>query len=384
MKKNNEKKKSPRFGNLIVILMYLAVGGVCGFLITDTMNALPLGEDPFLKLFVFATSLFLLVWVHYLSILLHEGGHLVAGLLTGYGFSSFRIGSQMLVKEKGRLRFRRLSLFGTGGQCLLTPPPLVDGKCPYILYNLGGSLSNLFFAALFFGLSFHCYTLPLLRMLLLMAALIGFAFALTNGIPLRTDAVNNDGKNTLEMRKNPRALYAFWLQMAINEKTAEGVRLRDMPQEWFLLPERGEWDDGLLSSVAVFCENRLMDEHRFPEAKALSEALLAKGDGVPGVYRFLLSADLLYLCALSGDREGATALYDKKQKSFMKQMASFPSVIRTDLALALLFGDEEKKRRAEARFERVKRTHPYTADIESEEELIGLLYEAMGKESGLS
>ncbi len=384
MKKNNAKKKSPRFGNLIAILMYLAVGGVCGFLITDTMNALPLGEDAFLKLFVFATSLFLLVWVHYLSILLHEGGHLVAGLLTGYGFSSFRIGNHMIVKEGGRLRFRRLSLLGTGGQCLLTPPPLVDGKCPYILYNLGGSLLNLLSAALFFGLSYLCPHLPVLRMLLLLAALIGLVFALTNGLPLRTGMVNNDGRNTLEMRRNPRALYAFWLQLAISAQTAEGVRPRDMKEEWFLLPEEDTWDDALLSTIAVFCENRLMDAHRFEEARHLAERLLAHGEGVPGLYRSLLTADLLYLCALSGDKDAATALYDKKQKDFMKRMASFPSVIRTELALSLLFGDKEKQKRSEALLERVKKTHPYTADIESEEELIALLYKAEEKESTLS
>ncbi len=376
--KTNEKKKTSRIGEILAVLIYLIIGGVCGILITDTMNTLPLGEDLFWELLLFAASLLLLVLVLYLSTLLHEGGHLIAGLLSGYGFSSFRIGNLMIVKEGGKLRFRRLSLLGTGGQCLLTPPPLVNGKCPYVLYNLGGSLSNLFFAALFFGLSFLCGALPFLRMLLLMAAFIGFAFALANGIPLRTGMVNNDGRNTLEMRKNPRALYAFWLQLAINEQTAEGVRLRDMKEEWFLLPEEESWDDALLSTIAVFCENRLMDAHRFEEARHLAERLLAHGEGVLGLYRSLLTADLLYLCALSGDKDAASALYDKKQKGFMKQMATFPAVIRTELALSLLFGDKEKQKRTEALFERVKKTHPYTADIESEEELIALLYEKAG------
>ncbi len=384
MKKNNEKKKSPRFGNLIAILMYLAVGGVCGFLITDTVTLLPMEENPFLELFLFAAFFLFLIGVLFLSIIIHEGGHLLAGLLTGYGFSSFRIGSLMLVKEKGKLRFRRLSLLGTGGQCLLIPPPLVDGKCPYILYNLGGSLLNLLFAALFFGLSYLCPHLPVLHMLLLLASLIGFAFALTNGLPLQLGVVNNDGRNTLEMKRNPQALYAFWLQLAISAETAKGIRLRDMKEEWFLLPEEDAWGDSLVSTIAVFCENRLMDEQRFGEAEVLSKRLLARGEELLGIFRFLLSSDLLYLCALRKDKEAAMALYDKKQKSFMKQMASFPAVIRADLALALLFEDEEKKKSAEARFEKVKKTHPYTAEIESEEELIALLYKAVEKESELS
>ena len=31
----------------------------------------------------------------------------------------------------------------------MSPPELVDGKMPYVLYNLGGSFLNLIFAAIF-------------------------------------------------------------------------------------------------------------------------------------------------------------------------------------------------------------------------------------------
>ena len=41
---------------------------------------------------------------YFANIIVHEGGHLVCGLVSGYGFSSFRIGNIMLVKIDGRLR----------------------------------------------------------------------------------------------------------------------------------------------------------------------------------------------------------------------------------------------------------------------------------------
>ncbi len=69
----------------------------------------------------------------FLQIILHEAGHLLFGLLTGYRFSSFRIGSFMWILQDGKIRFKRFSLAGTGGQCLLLPPPMVDGKMPYVL-----------------------------------------------------------------------------------------------------------------------------------------------------------------------------------------------------------------------------------------------------------
>lgn len=60
----------------------------------------------------------------FLHIILHEAGHLVGGLLQGYKFVSFRILSFTLVRHEGKLRWKRFSIAGTGGQCLLLPPNL--------------------------------------------------------------------------------------------------------------------------------------------------------------------------------------------------------------------------------------------------------------------
>ena len=86
-----------------------------------------------------------------LQTILHETGHLIGGLLTGYKFCSFRIGNFQLQRENGALRFRRLKLAGTGGQCLMTPPEPVDGNIPVMLYNLAGPLMNLLTALLALG-----------------------------------------------------------------------------------------------------------------------------------------------------------------------------------------------------------------------------------------
>lgn len=73
-----------------------------------------------------------------LQIIIHEAGHLIGGILTGYKFSSFRIFNFMFIKENDKLKLKKLSLAGTGGQCLMSPPEFIEGKVPYILYNLGG------------------------------------------------------------------------------------------------------------------------------------------------------------------------------------------------------------------------------------------------------
>ena len=93
-------------------------------------------------------SLTCLILAVFVQIILHEGGHLIFGLATGYRFVSFRIGSLTLIKEKGKFRFKRFSISGTGGQCLLSPPDKPYEQLPYFWYNAGGVLMNLLTAIL--------------------------------------------------------------------------------------------------------------------------------------------------------------------------------------------------------------------------------------------
>ena len=72
--------------------------------------------------------------------------------------------------------------------------------------------------------------------LALMMAVIGIALALMNGIPVRLGLIDNDGYNALSLHNNPEAIRAFWLQMKINEQITKGVRLKDMPADWFTVP----------------------------------------------------------------------------------------------------------------------------------------------------
>ena len=294
------------------------------------------------------------------------------GLLTGYRFSSFRIGSFMLVKEQGKLRFKRMSLAGTGGQCLLCPPELQGGKIPYILYNLGGSLMNLIFSLLCVLLYLLWRGVPYLAPLLLLSVAIGTTLALTNGIPMRVGMIDNDGRNALSMGKDAESLRAFWVQMKINEQTASGLRLRDMPEEWFAMPTERGMQNGIGSALAVFRCNRLMDEQRFDEADALMAEILDGENAVLGLYKNMLRCDRIY-CELIGENraEVLNGLLTREQKKFMKAMKRFPSVLRTQYAYALLAERNEKNAgKYKALFEKTARRHPYQAEIESERELV--------------
>ena len=361
-------------GSWIAALMFLLIGAAAGLFIGPAMRRMNLNDGGWLNdMTTLAVMLWVVIVAMVLQIAVHEAGHGVFGALTGYRLVSYRVFSLMWIRDGQRLRFRRFSLAGTGGQCLMEPPgddPNAD--FPVTLYNLGGSLMNLICAAACFLLAWVFERSPVAWMLLGASGVIGVGFALVNGIPLTLNMLNNDGKNALELRTNAAARRAFWIQMKVNALTARGVRQKDMPAEWFALPDEGDMGDALTASLAVFAANRLMDERRFSEADALMARLLASSSAIPGIYRIVLVNDRLY-CELIGQNRPQVIdrMLDKAQQKGMKALAKQPSVMRTQYALALLHeNDAAKAAQIERRFDAMLASYPYPTEAECERELM--------------
>lgn len=359
------------FKYLFAALPMLAMGFLCGILISTYAATAEAQGAPGGTLGAVGLLFAGFVAGMYLQIAVHEGGHLLCGLLTGYRFCSFRLGGIMLVREDGRLRLRRLKIAGTAGQCLMAPPTWSE-ELPVLLYNLGGCLANLVVSLLclmlWLMLRFHW-----LGALPLAVALIGLAMAVTNGIPMRVGGVDNDGRNALHLRRDPDGKYAFWQQMKIAEAQAAGLRLYQMSEVWFAYPEN-RLENPLVAAVAVVACNRLMDQQLFSQARTATEQLLAQSSGMLGLHRNLLHCDLMVLRLLDGQPDGARLLLTKEQTAFMRAMKAFPAVLRTQYALALLADRDtaaaKKYRRA---FDRAAARYPFPAEVQSELELIALV-----------
>ena len=73
----------------------------------------------FSEIFNLWTCLFLIIWF-FVGIIIHEAGHLIFGLLTGYRFISFQVGKTLIQKPTNKpLRVKRIPFNGLGGQCLM-------------------------------------------------------------------------------------------------------------------------------------------------------------------------------------------------------------------------------------------------------------------------
>lgn len=383
------KRKKFWWQKFVIMLLSMAIGAVCGFLMVGYIDSYIDGMSEIIISEIVLTLAVLFIGMYvilFLQIILHEAGHLIGGLLSGYTFTSFRIGSFIWLKKTDGIHLCRLSIAGTGGQCLMEPPEnaLLSGSdYPVILYNMGGSLMNLFtgILALIGSLMLNgSHSIP--GLFLLMTAVIGLLYAFVNGVPLQTNLINNDGYNAVSLSKNPASRRAFAIQLHLNSLLAGGMRLKNMPEQYFSVPDDRQMTDSMVCTVGVLCCNRLLDEHRFEEAGRLISHILEIDSQIVGLNRSLLICDLLYCKIIAGDgynseiKADLERLLTKQQRKFMKAMKKFPSVLRTEYAYTYLVKRDRSTAEAiKDRFEKIAKKYPYPSDIQSERELINLVSE---------
>ena len=199
--------------------------------------------------------------------------------------------------------------------------------------------------------------------------------ALQNGLPLHTGLVDNDACNAVALFKNKKAARAFRVQLLIAGGNSDCVRLKDMPAEWFAVPEDEDMKNGLVAACGALACNRLIDGHKFDEARELITHMLEIESGMEPVYRGLLINDLIYIEAISYNRHDVIVnLYcEEKQAKFMKAMKRSISVMRTEYALALRRENNVKKAEEILRtFNKLTKKYPYSAEIQSERELMNI------------
>ena len=368
----NKPKKKVVWQQYVGTVFSMLIGAICGYAMIMFINNFSDDTSLYIKI-LSLVGLFLGMFVaFFFHMLIHEAGHLVFGLMTGYKFSSFRIASFMWLKESGKLKLKRVNVAGTGGQCLMIPPEMKDGKIPLMLYNLGGSFINIIFGALFLVGYILCSDILFLSPLLLIFAVVGFMIAMMNGIPMRMGTVDNDGYNAFALSRNEEAVEAFWVQLKVVEQSSKGVRIKDMPAEWFTVPTDEAMKNSMVATRGVFACNRLMDEEKFEEADALMAHLLEIESGIVGLHHDLLMCDRIYVELIGENRsEVIEDMMTKEQIKFMKAMKRFPSVLRTQYSIALLMEkDVAKAETIRREFEKVAKSYPYSHEIDSERDLM--------------
>ena len=252
------------------LLVSILIGFVIGLssvgvgIVMDQSEIKGFDFDAFVIKIYIALLIFSLAYI--LHIILHEAGHLVFGLLTGYKFLSFRIFSTIFYKKDGKINRRKFSIKGTAGQCLMYPPlRRPDGSFPFVLYNLGGGINNLIFSL--------PLVIPILlvkntnaRIVFSMLLLAGILTAATNIIPMSI-GIQNDGMNIKSMLKDKCMQEAFYLQLKVNAEMSNGKKITDYSPEEFTLPEGANDTNMLTAAVRIYSYYQLLSTHDFEAAE---------------------------------------------------------------------------------------------------------------------
>lgn len=353
-----------------IFLFPFILGGGIGFLgscFGITLDFFSLFDSilSFLLFFIFSFVLSLVS-----TILFHEFGHLIAGLLSGYRFLSFRVGNLVLVRYKEGFALKKFSIPGTGGQCLLAPPDKKKGTYPYKLYNNGGWIMNLlmaFGAFLLFKGTDNSYLHFFLGTFIIMQLLA----AITNGIPLDL-GVPNDGKNIQILNKSREAREGFWDMLKVNELMTKGMRYKDLPEKYLKEPEEL---NPLTVYYPMYRSMALLEMGEYEKTYTLLKDLMKYPKALT-VNEFIVHYDLLSCRILLAEDGGELKSEIDKEftKGFYKTDKLFKNFLNRSRFWILYYryvdSNPKKEEEFQKHFEKVSKTHPIRGEVCSEQAIL--------------
>ena len=304
------------------------------------------------------------------SVIIHESGHLVMGLRSGYDFVSFRIGSFVWIKQDGKLVCKKMSIQGTAGQCLLMPKQDVNPEdVPYKTYFIGGGLFNLITAAItfpLFALAGNFY----LKMPLFMLAVFSVYLGLINLIPMSGN-IANDGYNCLSLNKHPGDKIFIYNQLTVNGLMTQGLTPLEIDPKYFEVPEG--LSDIYVVAAALMKASVLITEHEYAQARdIISESL--KTEDTMKIYISEAKCELIFCeCMLGSPREQIDKLLDRELKAYIKAASkTLISKPRVMYAYYKLCAKDEAAAKAEYdKAMKLQGSYAIPGELKCELELIG-------------
>ena len=362
-------KTSKNLRSIVLFLITMLCFGAMGYCIGMLIKL----DGSHAKHIILLRLGYSLLWAFvslFAAVIIHESGHLVMGLRSGYDFVSFRIGSLVWIRQNGKLTCRKLSIQGTLGQCLLMPkqtdrPEAIKCKA----YFIGGGLFNLITAAV---------TLPLLavdmsfylKMPIFMLAIFSLYLGLINLIPLSGN-IANDGYNVATLNDHPADKVFIYNQLRVNGLMTQGKTPLEIDHKLFETP------DGLSDMYVVPAElmraSVLIIKHEYEQAKEIiSESL--KTENSMKIYINEAKCELIYCeCMLGSPREQIDKLLDRETKAYIKAASrTLISKPRVMYAYYKLCAKDEAAAKAEYdKAMKLQGSYAIPGELKCELELIG-------------
>lgn len=362
---------------LLSFIGFACIGGCVGYFMGSIQKNMG-GNINDLKLSVMALLALTSIFLSYtINICLHEIGHMIFGLMSGYEFNSLRFGKLMLAKENGKLRFCKYDMPGTGGQCIMYAPKGDAENMPVVLYNLGGLFMNLF--VLVIGLIVFVVLKNshfVVAAVFLIFAMTSFLILIMNGLPFTQ--MGTDGANTIILYKDKYAREAFRNQLEIVRYASQNYSAMEMPEELFLFDKQIPMTNPLITSQAVSCCNYYSSSGKYQEAKEMALYILENAKSINQLHEMMLYGELLFITiVIDRDYEAAKEQFGLHKKE-LEKTAGFISMQRVLYAYyTLVMPSEKKASQYKKLFENSIRSYPYPKDAAIEKEQFDMVAEAV-------
>jgi len=246
----------------------------------------------------------------FLSVIVHELGHLFFGLRTGYKFLSFRVASWVWHKEDGIIKFAR-SKSVVAGQCLMTPPEDVN-NFKFVWYNLGGGLFNFAFALVWLLALIPTGPSGYLRVFIFIGFIINLYMAIINLLPVIVAGLPVDGRNIYTALKSEEARRGFHTMLHVNSEMAKGKRYSDFNRSLFALDAGADINNYFVAWLVMLDASRLQDLGEYEKSFLRYSSLSL--DKLPGAYRNAIMLNQLYYHTVyRQDLVEAAAIFNDKK-----------------------------------------------------------------------
>lgn len=368
---------------ILMLVGFGCVGGSVGYFLGTVQKNMEIKMSGITFSVVIILALVVIYLSYCINICLHEIGHMIFGLLTGYKFNSLRFGKLMLVKKEGKLLFCHYNMPGTGGQCIMSAPEGDAEKMPVVLYNLGGLIVNIVLLLIGIGMYLGMKDLHLTAgIICLVFAMTALVILITNGIPFTQ--MGTDGANTIILYKDKNARVAFQKQLEIANYSANNYSIREMPKELFSFDKSMPMNNPFITAQAVNYYNYLSVNKMYVEAKEMAQFILENAKSINQFHEKILYGELIFQAAvIDRDSEAAKELYEAHKKE-LKSASGFISIQRILYAYyTLVEWDEKKATKFAKRFENSVKNYPFPKDATIEKEQFDMVAEILQKkESG--
>ncbi len=296
---------------------------------------------------------------------LHEAGHLAAGLMSGYGFVSFRIFNLTVIKDDGKIRIKKFNVAGTGGQCLMSPPDLPIEKIPTTAYNAGGVAANLIALAVGIVLLIVVDN-AIANVFLTIFCIVDSIIILINGLPLRQ---GNDASNMKMLRRNPKAKRSIMIQLKANAMIQNGVRPKDMPAEWFESDCDIDYSNSLEVAMPLLEATRCIDTGEIEKAYGMFDRLYDHRGEMIDIYAKETTCELAYLSMVTGRKDRAAELLDDNLTAYIKLYRKVMSSKDRILCAKKIYLDNDRETAAKIYRTLEKNRHKYLLQGEVDSDL---------------